>query len=73
MMTKIERLQLENDVLRDIIAHAYDRVSDRSIDAFERLGMISAIVSKESVDRDLAFAMEHRCVMDYIKSCRDNK
>ena len=53
-MTKIERLQLENDVLRRIIARVQEKLDNLDENPYETIGRISAVI--EQVDEDVEYA-----------------
>lgn len=58
-MTKIERLQLENDVLRRIIARVQEKLDNLDENPYETIGRISAVI--EQVDEDVEYATR-RCL-----------
>lgn len=61
-MTKMERLELENEVLKNVIACVQEELDHRKINPYETIGAIRAVIK---YDEKMKFALKHGCALDY--------
>lgn len=60
-MTKMERLKLENEVLKNVIACVQEALDHRDDNIYITIGRISAMIDYE---KEMKFALEHGCALD---------
>lgn len=61
-MTKMKRLELENEVLKNVIACVQEEIDRRRDNPYETIGTISAMID---FDRKMTWALESGYAIDF--------